>query len=155
MTLPSVQNQDRVLLRDCTVLSLTGTGSGGAAVAFLGQTASVKISLRREFADVTAAADEFSSRRATRWGDGSVEISGFSQLAGSKFAALFSQGSTAVLQFTESSTGDVWQLICCASELDKVMGNEATKDRLKLIQVGTPQYAAAGGTPANISLEVF
>jgi hypothetical protein len=153
MTLPTVQNQDRVILRDCTVLSLTGTGSGGTAIAFLGQAATVRITIRREFADVTAAADGYSSRRPTRWGDGSVEIAGFSQLAGSKFAALFAQGSSAVLQFSEATSGDTWQLICCISELDKELGLEATKDRLKLIQVGTPQYAAAGGTPANIPLE--
>jgi hypothetical protein len=153
MSLPTVLNQDRVILRDCTVLSLTGTGSDGAAIAFIGQAATVKISIRREFADVTAAADGFSSRRPTRWGDGVVEILGFSQLTGSKFAALFAQGSAAVLQFSEATVGDTWQLICCASELDKDMGLEATKDRLKLIQVGTPQYGTGGAAPSDIPLE--
>jgi hypothetical protein len=154
MKLPTVQNQDRVLLRDCTVLSITGTGSTtGATVAFLGQAAAVKINLKREFADVTAAADGFTSRRVIRWGEGAAEISGFSQLAGSKFAALFAQGGTAILQFAESSTGDVYQLICCAVELDKEMGLDATKDRIRLAQIGTPQYASSGGTPENIPLE--
>ena len=151
----TVENQDRVLLRDCTILSLTGTGNSGSTIAFLGQASSVKISLRREYADVTAAADEFSSRRVIRWGDGTVEIAGFSQLTGSKFSALFAQGSTAVLQFVEAASGDVWQLICCTAELDKEIGMDATKDHLKLIQIGTPMWAAAGGTPANISLDVF
>jgi hypothetical protein len=153
MTLATVQNLDRVVLLDCTILSLTGTTSGtGSTVAFLGQAASVRISLKREFADVTAAADGFSSRRATRWGDGAVEIAGFSQLAGSKFAALFAQGSYAILQFGESSTGDVWQLACCSSEYEKDLGLDATKDRIRLIQVGPPLYATAGGTPVAIPL---
>jgi hypothetical protein len=151
----TVQNQDRVLMRDSTILSLTGTGASGTTVAFLGQASSVKISLRREFADVTAAVDEFSSKRVTRWADGIVEVSGFSQLAGSKFSALFAQGSVAVLQFIESSTGDTWQLVCCAAELDKEIGSEATKDRLRLIQMGTPMYGPAGASPTIIALEVF
>jgi len=153
MSFPTIQNQDRVLLRDCTILSLTGTGSDGVTVSFLGQASTVKITLRREFADVTAASDEFSSRRVTRWGDGAVEIAGFSQLAGSKFAALFVQGSLAVLQFTESSTGDVWQLACCVAEMDKDLGLDATKDRIRLIQIGAPLYAADGGSPTAITLE--
>jgi hypothetical protein len=148
-------NQDRVLLRDSQILQMSGTGANAVAINLLAQTASARISIRRLFADVTAAADQFSSRRVTRFGDGSVEIYGFSQLAGSKFAALFAQGSTAVLQFTEASTGDVWQLVCCLAEYDKDMGLEATKDRIKLIQVGVPFYAAAGGVPAALPLEVI
>jgi hypothetical protein len=153
MSFPTVDNQDRAFLRDSTVCLMTGSNTGAATIALLGVIMSARINLKREFADVTAAADQFTSRRVTRWGEGFVDVVGFSQLTGSKFAALFAQGSTAFLQFTESSTGDVWQLVCCMAEFEKDLGLDATKDRLRLTIIGIPQYGAAGATPVNLSLE--
>lgn len=153
----AITNQDHAIMRDVTVytvanLPAAGTAAG-TAVAYLAVIETIEISLKREYADTTGSADFGKSSRAVRWGEGSVRMAGFSQVAGSKFASLFAQGGHALLNFQEAATGDVYQLVCRCEELSKSLGKEATKDSLTLQQEGVPFYAPAAGILAAMVLE--
>ena len=152
---PSFRNTR--IARDVTVMSCTPaplSGTSGTAVDVTGVFESAEISLKREFADTTGAADIASTSRAVRWGKGSVKLTGFSRSTASKLAAIFAVGSHVIFLLTESATGDQWQLMCTCEDFSKSIGKEATKDTLSLSQEGVPYYAAGGGTLAAIPLEV-
>lgn len=153
----ALNNQTRPIMRDATVCSLANlpspTGAAGTAIDFLGTVETVEITLKRKFVDVTGAADLGQSSRATMWDNGSVKMSGFSNATQSKFANLFSQGAFCILSFTETATGDVYQLQCRCDDFSKSLGKEANKDSLTLTVEGEPYYGAAGVTPTAMVLD--
>lgn len=150
-----VINQDRAILKDVTVLGLvptTDANVAGTAVDYIGVIETVEIEMKREGTDVTGSHDDGMSSRAVRWGNGSVRLTGFSSITGSKFAKLFTQGSHCALQFTEASTGDSYQLLCFNETFSKSMGKDANKDTLSLKTEGVPWVGLAGATIAAVPL---
>lgn len=157
MALPSIANQGRPILKDCTIMTLSNLpaagGAAGTPIAYLGDVESVEFDVKREYVSTTASADPAESSRAVRWGKGSVKLTGFSAAVGSKFAAMFAQGGHALLQFTETATGESWAFNCTCESYSKSLGKEANKDSLTLGIEGVPFYAAGGGTPVALTLE--
>lgn len=144
---PSI-NQDRRMMRDVTIFSLTIENEQGTPTPIdcIGIVHTVEIRLVREFVDVTAAGDIATTSRAIRWGRGSVRLSGFSTGTSSKFAGLYATGSHALLQFVESSGGDSYALLCGLQELAKSLGDSITRDSLTLSVEGVPYYQPGGAT---------
>ena len=156
MPVPALINQDRKVLKDCTVMSLQNqplVGVAPVALAVLGQIETLEFSIKREFADVTASADTGMSRRAVRFGLGNAKLSGFSAGTSSMFAVLFAEGGHATLLFTESVTGDSWSFLCTCEEYSKSLGKEANKDSLTLQIEGVPYYGPSAGALAPLVLE--
>ena len=154
--MPALVNQDRKILRDCTVMQLQYqpvSGVAPAAIAVLGQIETVEIRLKREYADVTAAADLGTSGRAVRWGLGSVSLSGFSASTSSLFSSIFAQGGHAIFLFTEGTGGDSYSLVCRMEEYGKSGGKEANKETLTLQVEGVPYLGPAGTAIAPMVLE--
>lgn len=153
----NITGQDRPIMRDVTVLSCanapTGGGALGTALDFIAIIETVEINIKRAFGDTTSSTDRGSTRRATRWDFGSVKLTGFSSIAQSKFANLFSQGGHAQLLFTEASSGDKYQLMCSCEDFTKSLGKDATKDSLTLTVEGEPYYATGAGTLTAMALE--
>jgi len=152
---PSVR--DTRIARDVTVLTCVAApnnGASGAAVDLLGLFESVDINLKREFVDTTGAADQGTTSRAHRWGKGSVKLTGFSRGTYSRMAAIFVATSHTILQFQESATGELYQLMCTCEDLNKAVGKDATKDTITLGVEGVPYYAASNGSLYPIPLEV-
>ena len=153
MTLPVIQNQDRHVGTDVTVLSITSS-SGAVVTNILGEFKKMELNLKKVFATVTAANDGFSSRRPVRWGEGSLSLEGYSQVTGSKFATLFNNASTATLQLQCASTGDLWQVQVTLDEYSTSIGDLETTDTVKLTQVGQPYYGANGSAVSALALGV-
>lgn len=146
---------DRPQMRDVTVLAVIpiAGSTAGASVAVLGIAQTVDFELNRTFSDSTAAADIGESSRAIRWGKGSVKITGFSSLGGSKLASIFAAGSHTNFMFTEATSGDSYQLLCTNKQFSKSLGKDNTTDTLTLEQEGVPMFGAAGESVAEISLD--
>lgn len=144
------QNQDRRIMQDVTVLAVDP--DSGGVISVLGQIESVDITLKREFVDVTASADQGKSSRSVRWGDGSVKLTGFSAGTSSLFAQAFAAGSHGTFVFTEAASGDSYQLNVRMEDYSKSLGKDATKDTLTLTQEGVPQIGFSGGGVAPMTL---
>jgi hypothetical protein len=142
MPSPTIANQDRAILRDCTVLQLanlpTSGGGAGTPVNYLGVVETADLSIKREFADTTGSADTGTSSRAVRFGKGTAKITGFSAGTYSLFATLFAQGSHAILSFTEKASGDAYQVVCSCEDFDATMGKDANKHTISLGIEGVP-----------------
>ena len=149
-------NRNTRIARDVTVMSVAPapvSGTAGTAIDFLGLFETVEFDFKREFVDTNGSAQIDMSSRATRWGKGSVKLSGFTRGTASAFAAIFAAGSHALFTFTESATGDAWQCLCTCESFSKSIGKEATKDTLTLGQEGTPLYGPSGSTLTAMVLE--
>lgn len=149
-------NLDRPQMRDVTVLAIVpiAGSTAGTSVAVLGIAETVDFDLNRTYSDSTASADEGESSRAIRWGKGSVKITGFSSLGGSKLASIFAAGSHTNFMFTEATSADSYQLLCTNKQFSKSLGkSESTKDTLTLEQEGVPMFGAAGASVAEIPLD--
>ncbi|BDI33407.1 hypothetical protein CCAX7_54580 [Capsulimonas corticalis] len=153
---PVLAHQKRHQMRDVTVMSCTGFsgGTAGTTIAFiaLAETCTIKPP-KRMYGDTTSSADTVESSRPLRWGTGSVTLVGFSDYDANQFTAIFVQGAYATFQFTSSTTGESWQLLCRCEDLDIALGKDQTKNTLTLTVEGAPFYAASGSTLAIVSLD--
>lgn len=149
-------NRSTILGRDVTVMQLSSAPNGGVSgtpVDVIGLFETMEISLKREFADTTGSADKAMTSRALRFGNGSVKLTGFNRGTKSKLAAIFASASHAIFSFTESATGDQYQLMTRCEDFSKSVGKDTTKDSITLTQEGVPYLGQAGATPTEIPLE--
>ena len=149
--------RDTRIARDVTVLQCVpapNNGQSGTPIDLIGVFESVDINLKREFTSTEGAADLGMTSRAHRWGKGSVKFSGFTRGTFSRLAAIFAGGSHVILQFQESATGDLYQLMCTTEDFNKSIGSGANKDSLTLGQEQIPFYGPAGTTLLPMPLEV-
>lgn len=155
---PAPLNPTRHLFKDVSVFSVSNFPYDGSilgtATNFLGNVETAEITVKREKVDITGATDLGHSSRIARWSEGSLSITGYSNITGSIYAAIYAQGGHAILQLTEAaSTGDIWELVVTCEEYKKSMGKDATKETITFPIEGIPYYGPAAASPTAMTLE--